>query len=394
MISADAPNVENLQRQLCRRAGSYFPQLADRGVRAKVIKASHRRYSSTYRISLDDGDHSYEVFVKVPVASTAHALLATGNPSSIEDRPRLVPLLPVDLEVELEHSGLCAMMSHFDVPGDMSTQVPKVLDYLEGGAIVIETIDLPTLAQSLRHAHRGRANSIGEALLPAFYNVGKWLKRFHEMPVRRQAKRLSTRDGLIDKFGEIVAYLGRSRGHDQALGDWQPLFTRLCHNILPSNLRLATGHGDFGLHNVFVDHNCNVVGFDTLAYWQIPPCEDVAYFLLLLETMPPLFVGRTLLCRRELAASCRREFLNGYFQNENMTLSELKLFEILVAMDKWVAAVHSCRRAAGIRRVVKKCRLAIQQRALRTRVGLLFAELKSIVAQDANESVRGLEAVS
>jgi hypothetical protein len=208
MISPDAPNVENLQRQLCRRGGSYFSQLADRSVRAKVIKASHRRYSSTYQFSLEDGDHSYEVFVKVPVTSKAHALLAAGNPLSIEDRPRLVPLLPLVLEVELEHSSLSAMMSHFDFPRDVSTQVPRVLDFLEGGAIVIETIDLPTLAQLLRHAHRGRANSIGDALLPAFYNVGKWLKRFHEMPVPRQAKRLSTRDELIDRFGEFVAYLG------------------------------------------------------------------------------------------------------------------------------------------------------------------------------------------
>ena len=436
MKTADASGIVPLQEYLADNAGRFFPALADRPVKAQLTQATRRRFSHNYFFTLLADGQRHDVFVKVPVASAAQECLSSNGepeghtapedravaglpteppcpteglqwglgidseslriPPAPQDRPRLVPLLPISREVELEHAALIAMGKHFAQISDPQLQAPRVLGATDAGAIVIQSVRLPTLADVIRRSNPWRVPPADNELFSAFHLAGRWLNVFHGMPQLDHAQpRLDSRDQLVQQFEEFSAYLVRTGGPQGLLDKYQAQFTDVVEAVLPIDLPLVTGHGDFGLHNIFFGRisggQTAAIGFDTLACWQTSAYEDLAYFLLLLETLPPLFVRRSVACREATVLACRREFLRGYFGSDAVPLDALRLYEILVAMDKWVSAVHSARRATGLRGVVKKCRLALQHRALHGRIEKLFSQSRPTAAELVTARPRELE---
>ncbi len=370
--------AQSLANHLQCQAGHYFPALAGKQVQVALVRMHRRRYSRGYQFDLTDGAARHGVFVKVPIASAAQQKLAQDSPLAVDDRPRLVPLLPVDQEAEYERAGLAAMGEHFAKFADRRIGAPRLLDVLPDGAIVVEAIRLPTLSQRMREVRRWKLQPTRTNLCEAFENTGRWLHAFHHMPApANAAARIATRDAWLELFGEFGDYLGRTGVDARFLNGLTTEVEERVDQCLPASFEMVLGHGDFGLHNVFASAAGRAIGFDTLAYWRTSPLEDIAYLLTLLENPPSLFLPRSVSCRPRWIAGLREAFLRGYFGEEPIPRSELQLYEILIAMEKWTSAVHGARRAHGVAAWAKQGRLVVQQRMLRGRIGSKFAEPSS-----------------
>lgn len=359
-------------------AGNYFPAMAGKQVTVALARIHLRRYSRGYEFDLTGGAVRHGIFVKVPIATAAQQMLAQDTPATVADRPRLVPMLPIDQEAKYELDGLAAMGEHFATIDDRRIGAPRLLDTLPDGAIVVEAIRLPTLSQRMREVRRWKLQPGRTNLCEAFENTGRWLHAFHHMPSpTNAAERISTRDALLELFGEFGDYLGRTGVNGRFLHKLNAEVVRRAEQCLPATFELVLGHADFGLHNVFASAAGRAIGFDTLAFWRTSPLEDIAYFLTLLEYPPPLFLPRAIACRPRWIAELREAFLRGYFGEEQIPRAELQLYEILIAMEKWTSAVHGTRRAHGVAAWAKRGRLVVQQRMLRGRLGSKFAEPSS-----------------
>lgn len=367
-----------LRKTLVCRAPEYFPEFSSGEVTIELAKARRRRFSQIYQYSVRGCSTDRQLFVKIPVEAASHAHAMSPESTIAEDRPRLVPVLSVVDEVRLEHAGLTRMGDHFNRRNDARFGIPRVLDLLQGRAIVVEGVNCPTLDQVLNRKRQVTRCSAGDPLQQAFHNTGAWLRLFHQLPAGQETRpRLAGRNELLDSVSEYMAYLARQLDHSHQLDTIQQ---RLNHHIcdeIPINLPLVCGHGDFGLHNVFVNGDERVIGFDTLAYWQTSPYEDLSYFLLLLEALPPLFLSRSWRLPARTVRDARDAFLEGYFDGEDIPYRSILVFEVLVALDKWASAIHSCRRARGLRGSGKRCRLVLQQYHLKARINRLLQRLDS-----------------
>ena len=391
MTTIRALDCDAVGRKLEQASGNWFPDLADKPVTARCNRGIRNRFSIGYQFELRGGDARHEVFVKAPVESSAQQALEAGEEATTHgDRPRLVPLLPVDVEARLEANAMRVMRAHFDAHGPLCTGTMEVLDLVDEGLIVTKVIRQPTLAEQLRRAHWRRSRPKGDQLLLSFQRAGEWLRCFHDMPPpERHQNRLTSRDELIQVHLRFTEYLRSTRIDATPLDDLHANFVRHVQRVLPDSFSTVTGHADFGTHNIFagdMSAGDQIVGFDTLAYWRTSPLEDIAYFLLLVETIPPMFIDRQLAVGRALLAEVRSAFLAGYFQGRDIPTEALQVYEMLVATEKWVSVAHSCTRATGVRRTAKSLRLRIQQRALRRRIVRISNELKCAAA--ATESRR------
>ena len=369
MISA-AFSLQNLQEHLRFHAGDYFPGLPVGEWSITLKSSKRRRYSQIVRFAVSSQNASHDLFVKVPRAAPA---LLREQSGLVKDRPRLLALLSAREEAAREFAGMRKLAAHFQAYGESRLGVARVLDLYDGESIVMEAVDLPILDAVLGRAARWRNQAHNAEIAAAFHAAGVWLRVLHALPADQTNRpRLATRDELLQTIDAFVDYL-EARQRSFLPGVRKTLERFICTK-LPWELPLVVAHGDFGLHNLFVTEEGGILGFDTLAHWQIPPLIDVAYFLLLLETIPPYFANRTWITGAAVLQICRREFLRGYC-GESEEPANLALFEVLVALDKWTSVVHSCRTARGALGALKRWRLQFQEYWLQRRVGWLLERL-------------------
>lgn len=368
------PHAAALRDALRQRAGEYFPELAGREVTAELQATATRRYSHTFEFALRSGRTEHRVFVKAPRAAGPQCSAAANAPP---DRPRLFPVVDVRREAQLEFAALQALTSHLQAIGDARLGAVRVLDLLDGESLVVEALRLPTLDRVIGQAARWRSSQAAGSVAPLFHSAGAWLKGLHTLPLAHAGEPLwETRAEVVACGGAFVEFLWRATGETALLRQLSRSIHRAADERLPRELPLAVAHGDFGLHNLFVTPVGGVIGFDTLAHRQMPPQIDIAYFLLLLETMPPLFASRAWTTRPRALAALRQEFLQGYCGDDAAPPASLPLFELLVALDKWASVVHSAGRARGVAGAVKRARLAWQQRWLTARLRRQLAQLE------------------
>jgi Ser/Thr protein kinase RdoA (MazF antagonist) len=353
--------IQHLQQELQRRVPSYFPELGDARFDLQVVHHHQRRFSHALSFRLASKGQDHRLFVKIPVEAQAQKQASIGRSPREFDRPRLIPIQSVNEEVQWEYTALMRMKAHFDKFNGHLHGSPKPIDLIDGKAIVVECITEPTLSQQLQ------SRSTSRALNTTLRNVGAWLCAFHQMPAAPESQsRLLTRHSLSKLMDQCVLYLQQQSEPFSYLRSLQNTLRATLPMAVPEQLEPVCGHGDFGPHNVFIHHDGRVTGFDTLANWQTSRFEDLAYFLLLLEMSPPWF------CPRRLPESYRIDFLRGYFGDAPIPHQLLAWFEVLVTLEKWVSLTHSSQTATGAKRQVKRLRLALQRRWLKSRIQQLL----------------------
>ena len=220
-----------------------------------------------------------------------------------------------------------------------------------------------------------------DRLVKAFGNAGAWLRAYHCLPV---ANDLGVRDMRRD---ECVDSLKRFCSYFEDLGDHAAFFHALASRApaaagaaLPETLPIGVRHGDYALHNVLVSPDCRITGFDTQANWRVPVYEDIAYFLFSLKGMPPQDYTQGLLFPRSVVRRFEHEFLLGYFGQDPIPLDAVRFFEIRALLDRWASFVDSERRDCGVRKVVKRARLALRGCFLLRYLRQLVSEVDGLVS--------------
>jgi aminoglycoside phosphotransferase len=260
-----------------------------------------------------------------------------------DDRPRLVTMTPPAARPAFEFDALALLRERLADVGDPRFVPIRPLAILEGsGALVMESFPGRPLHRLLLPRIGPRPAELRRAAVVA--SAGRWLRILHDTPTaadrparqqtpgelsasfRAFADFLAANDAKAD-FGEILAI---ALAAVPAVRDLEPVLT----------------HGDFAPRNILVDERGRMAVIDLLGRWRAPRYEDVAAFLLSLRTSRLNATTQGLLLGREFDR-LEPVFLAAYFGSEPVDLLGVRVYELLLLLDKWSARIVRRKNGAG-----------------------------------------------
>ena len=280
--------------------------------------------------------HVIRVDVVRPGTSPTALVVKTGatDPTTDgTDRPRLMPMTDPADRIELEFEALRtldARLAEVDEPDLAAVRALGILPRSE--ALVMEAFEGQPLHRLLV---RGSFRRVG-ALRPVNLarTAGRWLRVLHDTPTSGRPVRQGTRQEVVDAFTAYGAYLAREKSGF----DLRPVIDAGIEAVsrLPEPLPTVVSHGDFAPRNILVDDAGRLAVIDLLARWQAPPYEDLAGFLVSLETSRVNAATRGLVFGRAVER-LEPAFLAGYFGSAPVPRRAIRLYELLLVLDKWSA---------------------------------------------------------
>jgi serine/threonine protein kinase len=300
------------------RAQQWFPHAA--GVAPVLIRSQRRIAASLYVFRINQ-EHS--VLIKLQG-------VVLRDPSAPR-RPRVVPRPALMYREQAE--AMRAATDHFHRTADPRFRPVLLLDVIdELKAIVMEYLPWPTLRTLYLRA--GTTRSLSPFTRTAFATAGSWLRSYHgSQPVPGAA----SRDHLSSDF---IASLDRLSAHIQGIVGLSRTLDEVCHRArqmavyeLPSELPLATSHGDFSPANILVAADGVVAVVDLAGRWLSPPYEDLAYFLVSLDTSRAALLTNGLALSGRAAESARASFVTAYYGDTYPP--GLHLYRLNALLDVW-----------------------------------------------------------
>jgi hypothetical protein len=364
--------VEDVIRQrVTERAELWFPDVGARPA-VRLRRLVERPRAVLYAVHVGDRPARPQVLAKV----------RRGWSDSVREagaRPRLAPsLLPAPEQTALEFAGLTAIQAVFG-GGNAAFGAVRPLDHLaDDDTILMEYVAAPTLRDVLLRAGRfhpriGRGPRLDHE--EAWRRAGTWLRTFQQrMPGDGLPARQATRDDVVDRFEAFSGFLTDRLG-PRAAGEAVRSGARLAADVLPAQLPLAVGHGDYAPRNVFLLDDGRLAVFDPLPRWRVPRFEDLCRFLVALRMQGVQLhthgaaYGAGELDRRE------RAVIEGYCGSDAVPLAELRCHQLLITLDKWAALVDSPSRSLPGR--VRSASLRAAAGYLRKETGRLVALVES-----------------
>lgn len=350
----------SIASRVAARASAYFPQLDRNSLKIQLVRESHRPYSAFYEFQLSDRARRYGVIIKIP------SLPSPGDGSVAERvepcRPSLFGAVDSHRMAEFEFTSLVAIERHIEKIGDPRLGAIRPLElWRNPNSVVMEQ----NCGTSLRRFHAAvRRFRIGPAGIPfspdeAIQNAGIWLREYHRLaPLPQTSDRIATRHDFLDALAAQIGYLIDQGAKRTFLCSVRAEMERHALRALPAQLELATSHGDYAPRNLLIGPRNRVTVLDTLARWRAPIYEDVASFLLALRAPAAQIVSFGMAYERTLLQDLEAQFLKQYFDDEQIPLVPIRLFEGLLLLDRWGAFVERAKRATGNRRVYACWRLA------------------------------------
>jgi hypothetical protein len=215
-----------------------------------------------------------------------------------------------------------------------------------------------------------------EDLLPAFQNVGKWLRLYHAMPKKEDVTiRDSHRDDYIEAINKLTDFLVKTVGPETFFRESAMTFIKKANEILPAALPLGLGHGDFAVRNIFVGENARVTVFDTLANWRTPIYKDIGYFLNDLKFSLPQVISQGFAIGPDQLMTYEYAFLKGYFENNPIPYAEIRLYETFALLDKWSSAIGKSFQKRAFLKVAGRPKMILFNRYSKRRIKSQLAEL-------------------
>jgi hypothetical protein len=349
-------------RHVQNRAPAYFPQLKNGDLKVQLLEEQHRTVSSVYRIEVRCRHQNFRIFAKGA---------PRGKPAMQESpatRARLAPPLPTfDERALLEYRALRSIDDYFGSLGDSRFGAIRVLDIMRHPKtiIMLENTD-PSLRSLFAGTNRWRhLRGKGSNLETAFSHAGAWLKAYSRMP-RAETELLirhTHRDDFVASIGGFTRFLSSATGDELFLESLSRTVCALARDTLPEELPLGLGHGDYAMRNILVGPGSRITAFDTGARWRVPVYEDVAYFLVTLESNRLQVFSQGLAVHPRSIQSYRKAFLTGYFGVEEIPFDTLWLFEMQALLDSWCSQVtRYSQSAAGIAHSYKRGYLLLLNR--------------------------------
>ncbi len=263
------------------------------------------------------------------------------------DRPRLMPMTDQPERPQLEFEALRTVEARVGEVGDPQFVAVRPLGVLPvANALVMEAFDGEPLHQFLLR----RPFRSGAALAPSILAraTGRWLRILHDTPSSTQAVRQGTREEVVDAFAAFGSYLAAEKVSphlDEVVEAGIASARRL-----PDPLPTVITHGDFAPRNILVDRSGRMAVIDLLLRWQAPAFEDLAGFLVALQTSRANAATRGLLFGRTIER-LEPAFLTGYYGSEPVPRNAIRVYELLLVLDKWSARAIRNRTLGGVRRM-------------------------------------------
>lgn len=372
----NGPQSTTFASHLRENGPRYFTDLSPAPLNVQLVSVWKRPASKFYRYNVGIESQHRSVLVKVPLLRDRPGDQDRDEGQASGESPSLVPKTDPAIKFELEHTAMTAIQDFFEGINDPRFGAIRILDVLpDHHAIVMEEARDPSLRRLFLKASRLRLPVTSIDLDALFQNAGAWLRAYHFLPKQDQVTARHTR------CAEFIAMV---REHTQFLArllDDKPFFQNIASattekslETLPESLPLGLAHGDYAMRNILVGFNNRVTVLDTLAKWRAPIYEDIAYFLIELKTNRLQVLSQGLAFSTECLGRYEREFLAGYFGRQPIPHHAIRLYEVLLLLNKWSGQVaHVGQQAAGKHGgAMGTLRLALMNRYFRKSIDLLL----------------------
>ena len=285
----ELPPAGDLARRLEERAAAYFADL-DGPVEVSERSFAHRSTYPIHRFAIRGAGGEREVVVKVAPAFV-------DNNEALTEYRNLRRLAPAAI-------------------------APEPLDFLDDlNAVVTGHVEHRRLSDWLLENNRAGASAATiEALRSRNRQAGQLLAVIHR---ETAAGEISIADSDLStglwRYLELAYEHGLDHGSCDAVAR---LFADLPPRLAALRVPVALAHGDYGPQNLGIAGDRLVV-FDLQRNRDAVVYEDIAYYLVTLETINPL--PRQPLFSRSRAMSWAGDFLAGYFGRELSADEEMAL---------------------------------------------------------------------
>jgi aminoglycoside phosphotransferase len=234
----------------------------------------------------------------------------------------------------------------------------------------MEEVQDPSLRRLFVEVNRLHSPFTDVNLDTPFRNVGAWLRTYHALPKRNGVEtRLARRTEFAELLVKVTDFLSNALGNESFFQNVASTTTANALEALPDLLPLGLGHGDYAMRNILVGPNNRVTILDTLARWQTSIYEDIAHFLVGLKMNRLQAVTQGLAFSPQRLAHYEEEFLAGYFGQEPIPFQSIRLYEILVLLNRWTSHVSRADQyIAGSRVIGSKLQLTLTGRFFRRSV--------------------------
>jgi aminoglycoside phosphotransferase (APT) family kinase protein len=330
--------IETILAELRPLLRDWYPD-ADEKAGPEVLEVDPRAVAHVIRVRVPR-------IAAPPATLIVKAVTADPAPDAV-DRPRLMPLTEPSERLRLEFEALRSIDARLADLGDPRFAAVRPLGILPlSSALVMEAFAGQPLHRLLVRGSFGRAAELRPSSLARA--AGRWLRILHDTPTSTQPIRQGTRQELVDAFTAFGAYLAEARGSR----DLGPVIEAGIGAVGQLSDRLPTviSHGDFAPRNILVDGSGRLAVIDLLARWQAPPYEDLAGFLVALHTSRANAATRGLLFGRAVER-LEPAFLTGYYGSEPVPRNAIRVYELLLVLDKWSARASRSGRRGGFRRL-------------------------------------------
>jgi hypothetical protein len=376
-VTRDAEGAA-LVAHLRTHAPTYFADLGSNHVGVDLLAMRSHRFSRTYRFRITGSTRGHDVLAK--------ALAVSGRATDAlrRDRPRLASVRDWEsVRPRLEYRSLSVAFEHFRRLGDPRLGAVRALDYVpELRTIVMEVIDEPTLRRLVWTSARPRPFAKRVDVDRAVRHAGAWLREFHGLPGdENETDTLrEDRSDVVDALAAYGRFLEQEVDDARVFADAVGTASIHAPALLPPTLPLGLGHGDFAPRNIFVSAEGRVTVIDMIGRWRVPIYEDLAYFTTALRAAGPQRLTYGLALRRDRLDRLERELLKGYFCDEQVPRGAVRLFELLLLLDKW-ASFASRRDSEGLAgRAVRAADETLSRRYFLREVNRLVADVAGATA--------------
>lgn len=320
--------IEMIQAHLRGSVGRYWPGAVPESLTLRTVQ--ERPAARLYWYELDAGGEPRRLVVKVPLPPADFA--GAGHGAS---RPRLFTPLDAATKYRQEYAALEALDAHFRQVGDPRFRTIRPLDRIDAArAFVTEVVPGSTLKRELARASRLRPGGLPSSLGEAVERAGAWLRAYHALPMPNATARQSTAAEFVANVRRFAEHLARMTGRRRLFEDIARSAEGAA-SAFPDPVPLGLTHGDFAMRNVLVTPTGEVAVLDTMAQWRSPIYEDLAKFHLSLRSTRPQILTAGLAFSPHRLGALNARMLAGYFDGAPVPSIQIRLYEVLLLLDKW-----------------------------------------------------------
>ncbi len=306
--------------ELRAHLGEWYPELAG-DVSVDLVDLDPRARSQLMRVRLVGHGAPHTIIVKRP----------PEDPVVFDERPRLFAPSEPPVRLAQEAAGLELAAGLAATSGDPLIGAVRLLGILpETGALAMETFDGRPLHEMLIPGLVRRSGDLRATALVR--RAGRWLRAFHGLPAEDRPERQGSREAIVEAFQAVGTYLSANGGPpdiDAIVRAGVRAVTRL-----PDPLPTAICHADFAPRNILVDPSGRIAVIDISVKWRAPIYEDLAGLLVALRMnrANALTRGRVF---GPAVGVLEPAFLEGYFDGRPIPRAAIRVYELLLVLDKW-----------------------------------------------------------